>query len=184
MTKSKASRRLADDHNALDQVLKELKAALESGDVKTSHAKLDLFWARLAVHIRAEHLHLFPTIMVGMREKTPDDSYGLPLVASEEAIDELREDHNFFMRELAEAIQMIRTLERPSDKPIDLEAIKKIQSTVLEIERRLVRHNILEEKKVYRWAEIVLSEQKQFELATEIERELANRPPRFSAETW
>ena len=184
MTMSKASRRLAHDHEAIDEVLQELKAALETGDVEASHAKLDLFWARLGVHIRAEHLHLFPTIVTGAQEKTPDDSSELVLMAAEAAIDELREDHSFFMRELADGIQTVRTLGKFSDRRIDLEGLKKVQSAVLEIEKRLVRHNALEENKVYRWAGIVLSEQKQFELAAEIERELANRPPRFSAETW
>lgn len=57
---SQASQRLADDHGALDEVLSQLWKALDTGDVLVSHDKLDLFWARLAVHIRAEHLHLFP----------------------------------------------------------------------------------------------------------------------------
>src|SRR5262245_25232490 len=61
--------RLADDHSAIDGVLTELKTALESNDVENSHTKLDLFWARLAVHIRAEHLHLFPTVIEGVWEK-------------------------------------------------------------------------------------------------------------------
>ncbi|HEX7296956.1 MAG TPA: hypothetical protein VF251_14475 [Pyrinomonadaceae bacterium] len=178
------SRRLADDHAAIDQVLNELKTALEGGDLKTSHAKLDLFWARLAVHIRAEHLHLFPTVMHGFRERVPDDSSELTLVAAEAAIDELHEDHNFFMGELGEAIRIIRTLGTSSSMRKDLDGVKKIRSVVLEIERRLVRHNKLEEYKVYRWADMVLSEQKQSELAAAIERELTNRPPRFSTETW
>jgi hypothetical protein len=57
---SQASRRLADDHAALDEVLRQLQEPLDTADVAASHAQLDLFWARLAVHIRAEHLHLFP----------------------------------------------------------------------------------------------------------------------------
>jgi hemerythrin superfamily protein len=179
-----ASQRLSDDHLAIDSVLKDLKTALEWSDVETSHAKLDLFWARLAVHIRAEHLHLFPTVMTGLREKTSDDQSKLALMAADAAIDQLREDHNFFMRELSDAIQTIRTLGKISDKRIDLDGLEKVQTAVLEIERRLVRHNALEENKVYRWAGLVLSEQKQIELAMEIDRELANRPPRFSAETW
>jgi hypothetical protein len=58
-----ASNQLIDDHVALDRMLKELKAALARRDVIAGHAKLDLFWARLAVHIRAEHLHLFPAVL-------------------------------------------------------------------------------------------------------------------------
>jgi hypothetical protein len=57
------SQQLIDDHAAIDRVLKELQAALWSSDLETAHAKLDLFWARLAVHVRAEHLHVFPTVL-------------------------------------------------------------------------------------------------------------------------
>ena len=168
------SRQLADDHLAIDAVLKGLKTALESGAVETSHAKLDLFWARLAVHIRAEHLHLFPTIMESIWEK---DAPGPLFTEAETAIDQLCEDHNFFMRELAGAIQTIRTLDK-------LEDLKQVQKVVLEIEKRLINHNELEENKVYQWARNVLSEQQQTELTKKIEHELANRPPRFSAEAW
>jgi hemerythrin superfamily protein len=181
---AESGRLLADDHLAIDGLLKELKTALESGDVETSQAKLDLFWARLAVHIRAEHLHLFPMVMSALRETTRDDSSELVLMGAEDAIGELRNDHNFFIRDLAEAIQTIRTLRKFSDQRIDRKGLNKIQSSVLEIEGRLIRHNLLEEHKVYRWAGMVLSEQKQIELAREIERELTNRPPRFSAEEW
>ncbi|HSE32827.1 MAG TPA: hypothetical protein VLA93_14735 [Pyrinomonadaceae bacterium] len=172
-------RRLADDHSAIDEVLQELKTALEFSDVETSHAKLDLFWARLAVHIRAEHLHLFPTVITAVREK---EATGLALDEAEATVAQLCDDHNFFMHELAEAIQTIRG--KLSDKLMDLDGLKKVQSAVLEIERRLVRHNELEENKVYRWAGIVLNEQEQVDLAKNIERELANRPPRFSPEVW
>ena len=52
-------------------------------------------WARLAVHIRTEHLHLFPAIARRVN-------------AAERAIDRLRADHDFFMRELAQAIAILR----------------------------------------------------------------------------
>lgn len=60
---SKGTECLANDHVALDQLLKQLQAALNDGDVKACYARLDLFWAKLAVHIRAEHLHLFPRVL-------------------------------------------------------------------------------------------------------------------------
>jgi hypothetical protein len=61
----KASERLAGDHVALDRLLKQLQATLNNGDVNACYASLDLFWAKLAVHIRAEHLHLFPGALKG-----------------------------------------------------------------------------------------------------------------------
>jgi hypothetical protein len=181
---TEASGRLADDHLAIDQVLKELKTALENGDVETSHAKLDLFWARLAVHIRAEHLHVFPAVVAGVRDKSPNERGYPDSKQMEVVVERLYDDHEFFMRELAAAIQIARKLGKSSDRRSDLESLKTIENTVTAIERRLENHNELEEKHVYFWTGIVLSEQKQRELATKVEQELANGPPRFSTDEW
>jgi hypothetical protein len=52
---------LAHDHSEIDTLTRDLLAALEEGDKLQVDklqvfARLDLLWARLAVHIRAEHL--------------------------------------------------------------------------------------------------------------------------------
>ncbi|HEX6045334.1 MAG TPA: hemerythrin domain-containing protein, partial [Pyrinomonadaceae bacterium] len=60
---SQAGRRLADDHEDLHQLLEQLKKALHETDAGVPRGALDLFWARLAVHIRAEHLRLFPAVL-------------------------------------------------------------------------------------------------------------------------
>ena len=86
---------MSDDHHSVDEVLKQLLTALDNKDVQTSYAKLDLLWARLAVHIRAEHLHLFPAV-------TKHSSEAGAIVK------ELRTDHDFFMKELARAIGILR----------------------------------------------------------------------------
>jgi hemerythrin superfamily protein len=179
-----ASRRLADDHLAISQVLNELKTALENGEVETSHAKLDLFWARLAVHIRAEHLHLFPAVVAESRDTFVNNPSLPDRNQIEVAVERLLDDHEFFMRELAAAIQIVRSLGKSSDTRIDLEGLKNIQNTVTQIEKRLEIHNELEENEVYLWVGTVLSETKQSELATKVAQELANRPPRFSTEAW
>jgi len=179
-----ASRRLADDHLAMHQVLNELKTALANGEAETSHAKLDLFWARLAVHIRAEHLHVFPTVIAGVRDKSADDRAHPDSKQMEVVVERLYDDHEFFMRELAAAIEIARKLGKSSDRRMDLESLKTIGNSMTEIERRLENHNELEEQHVYFWTGIVLSEQKQSELATKVEQELANRPPRFSTVEW
>ena len=57
------SERLAHDHAELGKLLGEVKAALDNKDVARTNASLDLFWARLAIHIRAEHLHVFPALV-------------------------------------------------------------------------------------------------------------------------
>ena len=155
---SKGTQQLADDHVALDGLLKQLHAALDHGDVDTSYAKLDLFWAKLAVHIRAEHLHLFPC------------------VASVEGavVQRLREDHEFFMRQLASAIEMIHTGQ-------ELNLVKDI---LLEVEQRLAHHNQVEETNIYQLAATVLNEEELAKLSQRLSSELEKRPPRFSAESW
>lgn len=167
MLLSQAGKRLAGDHVALGEVLNELKAALNSGDVKTAHAKLDLFWARLAVHIRAEHLHLFPAI----KQHAGD--------AVDQAVAQLRSDHDFFMHELARAIAIMRDLLHNADASTISGGLKNVREVVSEVEQRLVVHNELEENKIYHLTN-VLSEQDQAELSLKISKELANQPPRFS----
>lgn len=154
--------RLLDDHHAVSEVLKQLLTALDNKDVETSYARLDLLWARLAVHIRAEHLHLFPAVTA----RAPR--------LSEAIVENLRDDHDFFMRELAQAI---RTLREAND-------LAAVTDTVREIEKRLATHNEIEETQIYRWSSTILTEPEQLELLAKINGELENRPPRFSEEAW
>lgn len=103
--------RLARDHASLDRLLDELRAALDAGDITRSHERLDLFWARLAVHIRAEHLQLFPAVLNALTEnKESDVSKTSFLSQAQHTIDELRRDHDFFMHELSRAIIVMREL--------------------------------------------------------------------------
>jgi iron-sulfur cluster repair protein YtfE (RIC family) len=167
----KARQLLSDDHDAVHEVLQQLLTALNKNDVQTSHAKLDLLWARLAVHIRAEHLHLFPAIASESSE-------------AQSIIDQLRADHNFFMHELAQAIGVIRELPPNLDNVRYEAKWAAVADTVREIEKRLATHNEIEENQIYHLAGTILSEPAQMELSTRINAELENRPPRFSAEAW
>ncbi len=153
--------RLSDDHHAVSKILKQLLTALDNKDVETSYARLDLLWARLAVHIRAEHLHLFPALASRLTE-------------AQAMIDRLRVDHDFFMRELARAIGILRT-------GAELTVVADI---VREVEKRLATHNEIEENEIYRWSSTMLTEPEQLELLARINAELENRPPRFSEEAW
>jgi hemerythrin superfamily protein len=157
--------RLSDDHQAVSEVLKELLTALNNKDVETSYSKLDLLWARLAVHIRAEHLHLFSAIASKLTEAQP-------------MIDRLRADHDFFMRELARAMGILREL------PRDEVELAAVGDTIREIEKRLATHNKIEEDQIYRWSSTILTEPEQLQLLARINTELENRPPRFSEEAW
>ena len=165
--------RLSDDHEAVSEVLEQLLAALENKDVQTSHARLDLLWARLAVHIRAEHLHLFPAVMDRVAESDLNEA--------QEIVKNLRADHDFFMHELARAIGVLRELPNTTDNETELAAVA---NRVREVEERLATHNEIEENQIYRWSSTLLSESEQMELLTRINAELENRPPRFSAQAW
>ena len=93
---SQVPERLLDDHHAVGEVLEQLLTALDNKDVDSTHSKLDLLWARLAVHIRAEHLHLFPAVTERLAKSfkgvVPD------LHEAQAIIENLRTDHDFFMR--------------------------------------------------------------------------------------
>ncbi len=156
---SQASRQLADDHVALDKVLRQLQVALDTGDVGASHAKLDLLWARLAVHIRAEHLHLFPAVINGLSDMTAAHSVAPTLNQGRLAIKRLRADHDFFMHELAQTIGILRDLVKTTVRRAVDEAMRTVRDAVLDIEKRLIIHNELEESQIYRWAKTILNKQ-------------------------
>jgi hypothetical protein len=172
------SQQFIDDHAAIDRVLKELQAALWSSDLETAHAKLDLFWARLAVHVRAEHLHVFPTVLSSLdRASAPSPDEAQSVVA------ELRQDHDFFMHQLALAVEIMREL-LTLPRQFVAEGVNNVKKILLEVEERLVRHNELEETQIYRWATILLNSEEQAKLANQITTELLKHPPRFTLSTW
>jgi hemerythrin superfamily protein len=178
LTVTQARERLSDDHQAVSEVLQQLLTALNNKDVRAIHSKLDLLWARLAVHIRAEHLHLFPAVISRLSE-IGDDADEAPAV-----IEKLREDHDFFMRELARAIGILRELPKRITRASDQAKLNAVADTVREIEKRLATHNEIEENQIYRWSSTMLTEPEQLELLAQINIELENRPSRFSEEAW
>lgn len=171
MTAPSACERLSEDHRRLHEVLTQLLAALQHKDVKASYLKLDLLWARLAVHIRAEHLHLFPAVISRMAD-------------AETVVEKLRTDHDFFMRELASAVGILRQIPQPFDSPNEDARLNSVLEIVLEVEKRLAEHDTIEENQIYRWASEILTGTEQMELAGRINAELEHRPPRFSVEAW
>jgi len=182
---SQARQRLTDDHVALDQLLGQVQTALHSGDVEAIHTRLDLFWAKLAVHIRVEHLQLFPLVMDRMSQTSEARTFLPALNEALSTIDDLRADHDFFMTELARAINILRAVSHKNeDQAIIDQAINTVSGSLIEVEKRLVNHNQLEEEKVYAWTTTILNEQEQTELANRISIELTNRPQRFSLNEW
>ena len=178
---SLARQRLSDDHRNVNQVLQQLFAALHHKDVTASYSKLDLLWARLAVHIRAEHLHLFPAVLNRLSESTDETP---DLSEAKSVVENLRADHDFFMRELARAVGALRELPKPIDSQKGEARLNSILNVVLEVEKRLANHNRIEENQIYQWASTMLTEREQLDLTARINAELENRPSRFSEEAW
>lgn len=158
---------LADDHTYLDELLEAAFASIEAKDKVHVFECVDMFWARLAMHIRAEHLHLFPVIENAAKLSNN-------IVAVDDAktkIESLHEDHDLFMRNLVYAIKHLRT---NSD---DLEPVMEI---LTEIRERLCEHNRTEESEVYLWAKDLLSAEDHYALERRMLKEITNLPPRFS----
>lgn len=173
--------RLKQDHAELDGLLRQLNAALESNDVARIYATLDLFWARLAMHIRAEHLHLFETILRAVNQKRGALGDNAPPVEeAEKTIEQLREDHNFFMLELSRAVAVVRGLLASPEADVT-EPLQNVRKGIHAVQQRLIKHNEIEENGVYLWTRALLSEAEQSELAALVRKELENTPPRFSA---
>ena len=168
---SQARQRLSDDHDSVSEVLKQLLTALDNKDLQASYSRLDLLWARLAVHIRAEHLHLFPAVTKHLHE-------------AHAIVENLRTDHDFFMRELARAIAILRELPERIVTANHEAKLALVRNTVREIEKRLITHNEIEESQIYRWSSTILTKPEQSELLARINAELENLPPRFSMEAW
>lgn len=168
---------LVEDHDEVGHLLQALMTAFDNGDPNAVLQRLDLFWARLAMHIRAEHLHLFPTVLRVLEQNPRRDA---PSSAeAEKAVEQLHLDHDFFMQNLASAVKSMRELAR-MDRTAAERELPRVRATIAEVESRLAHHNQLEEKSVYLWARQFLSEDQQAELIRLIDAELTNLPPRFA----
>ena len=160
---------LSADHAQLDDLLKDVFNALDSRDGAGVFDKLDLFWARLAMHIRAEHLHLFPAVLEYSQETASAAFY------IRDKLELLRHDHDFFMRELARAVKLMRVV---SEENIAATYIE-IRSQLHGIEQRLSEHNRIEETEVYPLMQAVMAHTGTNDLTARVKKELDNLPPRF-----
>jgi hypothetical protein len=168
---------LAHDHSELDALLAAFSSALGAGDVERSFRNLDLFWARLAMHIRAENVHLFPALLDVSERRS--HRTGVPARKTvREIITRLRADHDFFMSELAAAVKQLRELLR-NDRPDSASILAKVRRQVLHVHERLEAHNDLEETQVYHWVGAFLDGSKQKALNEKLQWELNNLPARF-----
>ena len=167
---------LEDDHASLGTLLHDLDVALSKHDAVRAFALLDFLWARLAVHIRAENLQLFPKL-----KNVPPSSFdgrgGRPSIAeAQDLFRTLRTDHDFFMKEFARAIEKMRALQGAEPSFEEFESLRHRLSV---IKARLENHNRLEEKHIYVWPSLLFDELTINELCEGVRRELENLPPRF-----
>jgi hemerythrin-like domain-containing protein len=168
---------LAHDHAELDALLAAAFSALAAGDVERSFRNLDLFWAYLAMHIRAENVHLFPALLQAS-ERSPRTG-GVPAPETvREIITRLRADHDFFMIELAAAMKQLRELHQ-SDRQDSAPIFAKVRQQVSRVHDRLEAHNALEEAQVYHWAGAFLDGSQQKVLNEKLQQELNYLPARF-----
>jgi hypothetical protein len=171
---------LSSDHLEIDSVLDALFAEFEKDDAAQVYQKLDLFWARLAVHIRAEHLHLFPSILDAVQNAERNETNELNVSGHfvRETIGQLKNDHNFFMRELGEAVKQMLAM-REDDWRDAGGKLKGLREKIQLLRDRLEYHNELEEIYVYSWSE-TLAPAEAADLRSKIQKELENLPPRFN----
>jgi hemerythrin-like domain-containing protein len=173
---------LAHDHSELDELLAEFFRALAAGNLAQTFEKLDLFWARLAMHIRAEHLHLFPTLLHALEslgQTREAASRAPPLQTAQNTIARLRDDHHFFMIELAAAVIQLRQV-RESTHQDKWSLAQNVREKIVAVSERLKVHNELEESDVYPWVEVLLTPAECAALNEKMQKELSNIPARFS----
>jgi len=161
------------DHAEIDTLFEAACGAIQSADPATAYRATDLFWARLAVHIRAEHLRLFKEI----RESAAADNCPADLSSALPLLDELRHDHDFFMRELARAIKALRLVFHFGN---EAETFAVVSEILERVGKRLETHNVTEEQRLYPLASLEYMSRETLEsLINSIKAELANIPHRY-----
>lgn len=172
----KMNRILDHDHSELDTMLESAIAALVKGVLDEAFERLDVFWARLAVHIRAENIHLFPALIRAVKRSpqrvgTPSHDEIL------ETIVQLRSDHDFFMSELTAAMKALRAARQKDCLATPRAA--GLRKQLDQVSSRLAAHNALEETRAYRWIWAMLEPSEQKNLVDNIQLELRNLPARL-----
>lgn len=169
------------DHSEIEGLMAEFFHRLEAGDPMQCHHTLDLLWARLAVHIRAEHLHLFRVLLHEAEQSDPAAAArSRPrLETVRETLAHLRREHDVFMHDIWAVLKQLRSLHLPADGRMSAEARHDIREKVEAISRHLHAHNRREETEVYRWADEWLAPAERADLNEKMKAELAHMPPRI-----
>lgn len=172
---------LEQDHALLGDLLQRLECALQRRDLFRGFALLDLFWAQLATHIRAENVCLFPAILNARPEVF---GQALPPFAEvEKTIERLRADHSFFMDQLSKAVKAMRQFLISSGTYTQWKRTRELNSIrerIQAVSSRLKDHNRLEEENVYEWPAAMLGAADLEKLYEVLKHESETLPPRFS----
>lgn len=157
-------------------MLEQVFDSLGRGDRRQTFLTLDHFWARLAMHIRAEHLHLFPALLQNLRDSNSHGGITEAVSLLPNNISVLRRDHDFFVKEIGKDVNLLREDANEKRGNFDLGEIHK---NLMIIAERLEAHNTREEEQVYPLVPALLTEKEMAELEVSMRRELAKLPPRF-----
>jgi hypothetical protein len=156
---------LGTDHAELHDLLKSAREELDHADLARAYAATDLFWARLAMHIRAEHLHVFPFV----RGIAGNEIAGV--------LGELRRDHDMFMVELGRAMKALRLGFHFGN---EVETLATVAGLVHKVAQRLIIHDEIEESRVYPVVDSCRDAGVAMEYVNRgVLKELQNLPPRF-----
>lgn len=170
---------MREDHESLARLLADLRIALDQPDTQRAFHLLDLFWARLAVHIRAENTCLFPAILNAPSEQFTR-ARGLPTISkARETIARLRSDHNLFMDELSRAVKAMRSVLGDTDESNTSVVLERVRHSLVKLAAGLAEHNALEENAVYEWPLALFTESELDRMRDSVRLEIENIPPRF-----
>jgi iron-sulfur cluster repair protein YtfE (RIC family) len=170
---------LKSDHGVLAEILDQLKIQLAKPDLPWAFETLDLLWASLAVHIRAENICLFPAVLNAPRSK-----FGTSNIPDFEhvkaAVDSLRADHNHFMSELGTAMKEMRGLILHPENYSIPDVVADLKRRLNSLEALLEKHNEKEEELIYLWPPLLLDDETLRQLELGLVTEIENLPPRFA----
>ena len=169
------------DHRQLSLLQNNLRSALDRQEPTRAFELLDLFWARLAVHIRAENLCLFPALLRASSEKHRNSSDVPTFDEVKSAVETLRSDHNFFMDQLSRAVNSMRNAKSEQKSQRTISICEEVRRIIAAVSERLSEHDRLEEERVYKWTRSLLNADELDVLRDSLKRELENMPPRFTA---
>lgn len=173
---------LTNDHVELGALLLELLNSLDEANADEAYARLDTLWARLAVHIRAENVQVFPDILRTLDAQRAAGRQDVEQSAMLRAsIERLRSDHDVFMSELKDAVKAVRKVIDDRDGKQASVVLRSLLHRLGTLERAFENHN-REEDSVYPMAASVLDSAEMDDLMNRVRRELAALPPRLRDE--